>query len=120
MTTNVHSSENENVETFHLLCLDDLNENVDQKNARTELRGSIKRLKIFTNANQFEKYIKKMFKQDRAILVLEIGRGQKLLPRIHQYDQVSSIYIYGIDEAEGEQWMKQFPKVEYHYDNFAH
>lgn len=120
MGTNIHSSENENVETFHLLCLDDLNENVDQKNTRTELRSNIKRLKICTSSNQFEKSIRKMSRQDRAILVLGVGRGQEILPRIHRFKQVSSIYIYGIDEEEGEQWMKQFPKVEYHDNSFAH
>lgn len=120
MATNVNLPKNETVETFHLLCLDDLNENADQRSTRTDLRRSINRLKIFTNVNRFEKYIKKMFKQDRAILVLGIEQGQEILSRIHQFEQVLSIYIYGIGETEGEQWMKLFPKVEYHYDSFTH
>lgn len=112
MASITHLHDNDNLETFHLLWLDN---GIDEahRNTQTELRASINHLKTFVNAQEFQEYIERISDEDRAIVVMDNQRGQEVVPLIHQLEHISSIYIYCINSAENTQWIENYSKVGY-------
>src|SRR5579871_5242706 len=102
---------NNNLETFSLIWLDESNE----KNIiiQQRLRTSINYLKKFNNLQICEEYIRDVSNEDRIILIVNNQWCQEIIPRIHQFRQISSIYIYCTKDRinEIEQWAKNFNKV---------
>lgn len=102
----------ENLETFSLIWLDasvnDTQENVD---AQHQLRKSINFLKTFNNADDAEKYIRSLQRDDRIVFIVSGGLGQTIVPRIHSLRQISTIYVYCKDKKFHESWSKDFKKV---------
>jgi hypothetical protein len=100
-----------NLETFSLIWLDESNE--ENIIIQQRLRTSINHLKRVQNPQICEDYIREMSNQDRVILIISDQWCQELIPHIHQYRQVSSIYIYCTNDTikENKEWAKNFPKV---------
>ncbi|CAF1321851.1 unnamed protein product [Adineta ricciae] len=100
-----------NLETYSLLWLDslvDCKENID---AQVKLRSSINHLAVFKETDQCEQHIQSLSQQDRAVLIVNNSLGQQLVPRIHQFRQIVSIFIYCKDQEEYQQWTKSFSKI---------
>jgi hypothetical protein len=106
------TQQKQNLETYFLIWLDDevnsFNENVK---VQQQLRRSINHLTTFDDDNKCEEYIRSVPKDDRIILIVSDQLGQKIVPRIHQLRQVSSIYVYCMNKKQNEQWAQQFSKV---------
>ncbi|CAF3641581.1 unnamed protein product, partial [Rotaria sp. Silwood1] len=66
--------------------------NSDYQNSISHLRCIVNANKIFTDA-------------DRCLDFLEI------IPRIHELNQVESVYIFCSDESKHEQWSKSYEKI---------
>lgn len=103
---------NVDLEGSSLIWLDatmtECHENV---NAQSQLRKLVRHFKTFTNCEECEQYIRSVSVQDQIILVASGRLGEVIVPRIHQIQQVSSIYIYCLDRAKNEQWSSHFEKV---------
>ena len=100
-------------ETFHLVWLDDFNEskNEEQENTRKQLRTTINHIKTFDDVHECQKYIEGISKQERVVLLVCNRLGLEIVPCIHDLRQVSSVYVYSMNETADNQWMKTFPKV---------
>lgn len=101
-----------NLETYSILWLDplvsDAKEYID---AQQRLRVSINYIRTFKNLDNCEEYIQSVPTKDRIIFIVNNQLGQELIPRIHQFRQIFSIYIYNTDNKRSGQWTKEFKKV---------
>jgi hypothetical protein len=104
-------SEN-NLEISSLVWLDGsvntLQESID---AQQRLRLSINQLETFERVDLCEQYIKSLPKDNRIVLIVSGSLGQEIVPQIHQYQQIASIYVYCGNKQRNEPWTKPFSKV---------
>jgi hypothetical protein len=104
----------DNLETFSLLWLDaQVNSTEDNRKTQQKLREIINHLKTFDDQNQCKQYIQSLSPQDRLVLIVSGRCGRQLVPQIHQLPQLSSIYVYCMDQKANEEWAKDFIKVRY-------
>jgi len=111
MSTASNGPPKENVETFTFVWLDRL-VNTSQDNIDTQelLRKVVNPLKTFEDADQCMEYIRS--RSQKQIVLIVSGRvGQEVVPHIHQFPQLMSIYVYCSDVERNEKWAKNFPKV---------
>lgn len=98
-------------ESFICVWLDlSVNTTQDNQVTQKELRNLIATLQTFTSDVECETYIKKM-NNDKLVLITSGGLGRRLVPRIHDLPQVSSIYIYCQDKQANEPWASKHSKV---------
>ena len=108
----VSDTEDTNLETFYLIWLDALvNKSQENLNAQQQFRSIINLLKTFENVQDFEKCIDQSSKDDRICLIFSGRLGEEIVPRIHQYRQIVSIYIYCRNKKRNDEWAKHFSKV---------
>ena len=100
-----------NLETYSLLWPDDSINSQQNLDTQQKLRSSINYLITFEQSDQCEQHIRSASSQDRIVLIVSDRLGQQVVPRIHQLRQISSIYVYCIDEQRNQQWANQFNKV---------
>ncbi|UJR24269.1 hypothetical protein I4U23_027236 [Adineta vaga] len=101
-----------NSETFLLIWLDaTVNNSKENINAQQQLRKIVNCMKIFTDEIQFDQYIRTVVEDDEIILIISGHFGYRIVPRIHQFRQILSIYVYCNDKIQNEQWSKEFIKV---------
>ncbi len=104
--------EENNLEIVDAIWLD-ASVNVAKENfdAQQRIRSIINHLKIFENVQDCEQYIQQTSKDDRIFLIVSGRLGEEIVPRIHHYRQISSIYVYCRDKQRNEEWAKHFSKV---------
>jgi hypothetical protein len=101
-----------NFETFIVLWLDaTANESEENIEIREKLREKIHCFKIFDKLEECQEYIEKMSINDRTILIVSGHLGQILVPSIHHYRQISSIYVFCMDKERNDEWAQGFKKV---------
>ncbi len=101
----------DNLEVFSLIWLGD-NINVQEsRDTQEKLRCVINHLRKFEDEHECQQYIEKRQKEDRLVIIISDQLGREMVPRIHQLRQVSSIYVYGKDKRNNEQWASEFSKV---------
>jgi hypothetical protein len=102
----------QNLETYFLIWLDAaVNSSEENVEAQQQLRTSINHLTTFDDDNECEEYIRSVSKHDRIILIVSGQLGQKLIPRIHQLQQIFAIYVYCMNKMPNEHWAQEFSKV---------
>ena len=102
----------QNLETDFLIWLDPtVNTSDENIEAQQQLRTSINHLTTFDDDKECEEYIRSISKDDRIVLIVSGQLGQQFVPRIHQLQQVFSIYVYCMNKIENEQWTSKFNKV---------
>ncbi|CAF4075063.1 unnamed protein product, partial [Rotaria sordida] len=105
------SEANKIIETFLIVWLDaNVNKTEDNEETYKALRTSINYLKTFDNLQEGENYIRSIHRE-KIILIVSGGFGMEIVPRIHDCEQINSIYVYCSDKARHEQWSKDYPKV---------
>ncbi len=67
------------------------------------MRGIINNLKTFENNDDCQKYIERISKEDRLVIIISGQFSKEIIPRIHHFNQVSSIYIYYLDKQIDQQ-----------------
>jgi len=100
-----------NYETYSLIWLDASINSAQNLAAQEKLRSFINYLRTFDKLDECEKYIRSISSDDRIVLIVSGHFGQQLLPNIHLFRQVSSIYIYCTNKEFHQQWSKQYTKV---------
>lgn len=102
----------DNLETFSLLWLDALvDKTADNVRTQDELRATINQLKTFEDPERCVKHILSMGNEDRIVLIVSGSLGRHIVPRIHQFEQVLSVYVFCQDQSSNEQWSSRFTKV---------
>ncbi|CAF0895752.1 unnamed protein product [Rotaria sp. Silwood1] len=105
-------SDNENFETTTLIWLDsrltELQENI---RIQQELRSAINHIKDFDNIEECKNYIQHLSRDDRVVLITSGKVGKEFVPYIHDFRQITSIYIFCMDKKKNEIWPKAFIKV---------
>jgi hypothetical protein len=98
-------------QTISIIWLDS-SDNSDENIANQEqLRTFDPNLKMFKDDNECEKYIESQFGKPNIILIVNGVLGEKLVPRVHTFPQVISIYVFCWNKTQHEKWAKEFPKV---------
>ena len=69
----------------------------------------------FENDQQCLQCIESIPKDDRIIFIVSGRLGQIIVPKIVQYRQIVSIYVYCMDREGNEKWAKKFKKVLHHF-----
>ncbi|CAF5080841.1 unnamed protein product, partial [Rotaria sp. Silwood1] len=109
---NSMSINEENLETYFLIWLDNATGNIQKKQlTQVELRSSIHYLKIFSDEELCENYIQSLSNDDRVIFIINAQLGKKFIPRIHQLSQITSIYVFCVDKSKHEAWANQYNKI---------
>ena len=103
--------ERTNYETYSLIWLDTSINSKENLDAQGKLRVWINYLQTFDKLDECEKYIRSVSSEDRIIVIINDHFGQQLIPDIHLFRQVSSIYIYCGKKEFDEEWIKQYNKV---------
>ncbi|CAF0815753.1 unnamed protein product [Adineta ricciae] len=102
----------DNLETFSLIWLDaSVNKTDDNQHTQDELRATIHQLKTFEDSERCLKHILSTGNGDRIVLIVSGSLGRTIVPRIHNLDQVLSVYVYCQDQTANEQWSSRYPKV---------
>lgn len=104
--------EDNNLETIYLIWLDaSVNKSQENLAAQQRIRSIINHLKTFETIETCEQYLHQISKDDRICFIVSGRLGQEIIPRIHHYRQIFSIYVYCMDKTINEEWAKQFSKV---------
>ena len=118
MTTALSSSDdsqtNTNDKSFEICCLIWLDKNVTIKvtqDTEQKLCSIINHLEKFQDVKQCQQYIEQRSKNDRLIIIVSDQLGREIVPFIHSFRQVTSIYVHCMDKKSNEQWSCQFRKV---------
>ncbi|CAF4399640.1 unnamed protein product [Rotaria sp. Silwood2] len=102
----------ENLETYFLIWLDNSTANSQKKqHTQAELQSSIHYLKIFSDEEQCENYIRSLTNDDRIIFIINGQLGKRFIPRIHQLPQITSIYVFCVDKSKHQAWANQYKKI---------
>ncbi|CAF1491602.1 unnamed protein product, partial [Rotaria sp. Silwood1] len=100
-----------NYETYSLIWLDASIYSEETLDTQEKLRLSINYLRTFDKLDECEKYIRSVSSEDRIVLIISDHFSQQLIPNIHFFRQVSSIYIYCGNKEFHQQWGKQYSKI---------
>ena len=101
-----------NRESLFLIWLDgSVNRSKTILDVQEQLRTAGNFLKIFENSDECEDYIQSFSKDDRIIFVVNSCLAREIVPRIHDFPQISSIYIYCMNKMRNKQWINKFIKV---------
>jgi hypothetical protein len=96
---------NNNLNIYTLVWLD------TSINTQRKLQSFANRVLIFVEVDQCEQYIHSVSPSDRLILIVSDDLSQQLIPRIHQFQQIDSIYIYCLNKQFDQQWTQEYIKV---------
>jgi hypothetical protein len=100
-----------NLETYYLIWLDSSINSNDNINIQYKLRSLINHLQIFEEIIECEKYIQSISLKDRIVLIISGDFSQQFIPRIHDFQQIYSIYIYCLNKQFFQQWSQEYIKV---------
>jgi hypothetical protein len=111
--------QNQNLETYGLIWLGtSMNKSEENLQAQQQLRTLINHLITFDDDQQCLEYIHNVSKDDRIVLIVSEILGQIIVPKVVEHRQITSIYIYCINQKPNKQWTKNFSKVRYLYSSF--
>ena len=98
------------VETFVLMWVDASVNSSDGDNlrARETLAKIYSQFNTFESVDQCEIALRQLPPTNRAILIVSGRFGEALLPRIHELQQVSTIYVFCFDREKYVKWAEQF------------
>jgi len=108
---NYSLQEDKNFETYLLVWLDASINSEENLAAQEKLRLSINYLQSFDQLCECEIYIQSVPSEDRIVLIVSGDFGRQLIPKIHDLQQVFSIYIYCGNKEFHQQWSEQYDKV---------
>ena len=103
--------DDQQLEVFCITWLDDNIQAGDNRDTEQHLRSIINRLKRFKDIERCEKFIQERSPEDRLILIVSGRLGRQIVPTIHTFRQVMSIYVYCMDAAGNREWSKKYAKV---------
>ncbi|CAM4916612.1 unnamed protein product [Rotaria socialis] len=104
--------EEENIESYSLIWFDSSSNNNDYKKKFEEkLRSSINFIKIFIDENEFLNYIEAISNDEKLVLIINSKSAQHIISRMHQLEQILSIYVFSLNIRKHQIWTKLFYKI---------
>lgn len=122
MAAQINLQEN-NLEGTYVIWLDSSVDILEENRiAQQQIRSITGHLKLFENIQDCERYLNQASINDRILLIVSGRLGKEIVPRIHHYRQIFSIYVYCGDKTQHEEWAKHFQKVinYYKHDYFSY
>ncbi|CAF1516321.1 unnamed protein product [Adineta ricciae] len=99
------------VEQFRLVWLD---AHLDKSNENVYLlnyfRRVMKNIDIFTNSEKCIDFLSQII-NEQVFMIVSGSLGQNIVPRIHDMQQLNSIYVYCTNESRHEKWTCNWSKV---------
>ena len=92
--------EQERDNLYSLIWLDEIAIDEEMRTAEQELRSIINHLKRFRDVKQCREYIEQRSQRHRLILVVSGQLGREIVPSLHKFQQLISIYVYCMDERK--------------------
>ncbi|CAM4810325.1 unnamed protein product [Rotaria magnacalcarata] len=108
----VVAANNQNVEIFSLVWLDQNVESQYIRNTENKLRPNINLIKKFADVKKCQQYVEDLSSSDRVVMIVSGVLGQQIVPSIHKLEQVISIYVYCMNKERNKRWSKYFTKSE--------
>ena len=105
------SEPDDNLETFSICWLDAGVNNDENLAAQQKLRAIINCVRTFEDSDEFMARIHRMCPSDLTMIIVSGQMGRVVVPEIHSWPQVTSIYIYCMNKAANEQWSGSYTKV---------
>ena len=96
---------------FNILWLDS-NANQSEENLLTQqsLYRAFDNVEIFEDENECQQFIQS--KPEEEFFIIISGRlSRTVIPTIHEFRQVTVIYIFCFDKSSYEEWSRQYDKV---------
>ncbi|CAF1087930.1 unnamed protein product [Didymodactylos carnosus] len=105
------ANDTDNIETFTIVWLD-ANVNTTEDNTETyhALRTIVNYIRTYDAVQPCEEYVTRVSRAS-LILIVSGGFGREIVPRIHDLEQVNSVYVYCADKKRNERWAKDYAKV---------
>ncbi|CAF5016271.1 unnamed protein product, partial [Rotaria sp. Silwood1] len=98
--------------TVEIFCLVWLDANINEtRDTERKLRSIINHLKKFQDVKECQKFIEERSKDERVVMIVSGRLGREIVPSIHKFRQVISIYVYCMDKEGNEKWARNFAKV---------
>ncbi|CAF1395098.1 unnamed protein product [Rotaria sp. Silwood1] len=109
---NRRTDSNEIIQNFLLVWLDvQVDESTDDfRNSIKHLRQTVNTIEIFDDENECINYITQI-QNEKAFFIISGTLCQSIVPRIHQLNQLYSIYVFCRQPSKYEEWAKDWPKV---------
>ncbi|CAF2689458.1 unnamed protein product [Rotaria sp. Silwood2] len=100
------------LQNFLLIWLD---ANIDEskqdfKNSLTYLRHIVASVTTFTDAQECVNFLSEI-KKEKVFMIVSGSLGQHVVPRIHGWSQLDSIYVFCGNKSLHEEWSKTMSKV---------
>jgi hypothetical protein len=109
-TANTH---NNNSLTFTLVWYDANAYSEKNKPIRDELEKVFGDLMAFPEEEQCNRFIENRFQPKTVVLIISGQLGETYVKKIHDKENVSSIFVFCEWKAKHEIWTKEFKKVKY-------
>ena len=106
------TQQDQNFETYSLIWLDAKVNESENVEAQKQLRSSINHLVTFENDQKCFEYIESVSNDDRIVFIISGSMGEIFVPKIIQFRQIISIYVYCFKKQDHQQWAKDFSKVD--------
>jgi hypothetical protein len=102
----------EDLRVVSLVWLDDKADKTEENiTAQQHLRAIDNNIKVYKGKNECEQFLKFQIRQKPIALIVSGTLGQDLVPRIHHFPQIVSIYVFCLNKVFHQQWAKEYPKV---------
>lgn len=100
-----------NLEDCSVIWLDRNTMNYCHRRAKT-LRSTVNYLKIFTNVDDCMGYISSSAAKTEHIFIIASGKlGQYIVPLVHSFTHIHSIYIFCFKEEKHRLWAEKYAKI---------
>ena len=86
---------------------------VNSRNIEQKFHSITNKFKRFQDVQSCLEHIEKMSDEERIVLIVTGILGRELIPSIHEFQHVISIYVYCWDKKAHLDWSSQFTKVKY-------
>ncbi len=105
-------SEKNNIETiWQIWLLNSINDSQKITVNLEQTRSSNNNSKVFDNILECEQFIRSISNDNRIVFIVDDLLGRKIIPQIHDLQQIFAIYVYSIDKQSTESYFKEFSKV---------
>jgi hypothetical protein len=112
-TTSQTNNDESHLETACLIWLDSNVNSDENRGVQQRLRSIINYFKKFNDIQQCQTYVEQQSKTDRLVLIVSGKLVRQIVARIHQLQQVVSIYVYCANKEAYIIWCRDYVKVGY-------
>lgn len=100
------------VEAHSFVWLDSSNKNHDNaRRHRAALRGINDHVSLFADRSKCEQHLRSTKKDEQIILIVSEQLGRQIVPRVHVFPSLVSIYVLCPNRDANKEWIQSYDKV---------